>query len=357
MKKIQRVVALVIGGTLFACGESEPPPEVEVVRPVKILEIGAAGAGVEREYPGTARALQDAELGFEVPGRIIELSAQEGAEVEAGDVLGKLDPRDYQSRLDVEQARLNNARTERDRQTALFAEGVTAKAEKERRDRQFEAAEANFAEAKKALDDTILRAPFSGVIGIRHVENFQNVAAKEPVVFLQGGEALKLEVSLPERDIAGRRPSGTLEEANQLLRPRVQITAIEDAEFPARITEFATTADPNTRTYKVTMVFDPGDVSVLPGMTARVIIVAPESIQGGGGPSVPARAVIADEAGEAFVWRIDPTTMRASRLPVSTGGMQGDEIEIQGGLEAGEWIATSGVHQIREGMKVSRLER
>jgi len=63
-----------------------------------------------------------------------------------------------------------------------------------------------------------------------------------------------------------------------------------------------------------------------------------------------------DDTDEPFVWVVDPSTMRVSRTPVTTGELSGDRIEILSGLAAGAEIVTSGVYQVRDGMEVRRFE-
>jgi multidrug efflux pump subunit AcrA (membrane-fusion protein) len=94
-------------------------------------------------------------------------------------------------------------------------------------------------------------------------------------------------------------------------------------------------------------------MNVRPGMTAKVGITLPGE-EVGGAISVPAHAVVDDGSGAPFVWRIDPTTLSAARADVSLGELSGDRIEIRSGLAAGDQIAVSGVHQLRDGMNVRR---
>ena len=134
------------------------------------------------------------------------------------------------------------------------------------------------------------------------------------------------------------------------------LAAVPDRPIPARITEFATSADPDTRTFKVTLSFQaPPDLQILPGMTAKVSVRTPQVSQGLA--TVPAHAVAADENGQSFVWQIDPAAMEVRRTSVELGILVGDRVQVTSGLAPEAWIAASGVHQLREGMKVSRLER
>ena len=75
------------------------------------------------------------------------------------------------------------------------------------------------------------------------------------------------------------------------------------------------------------------------------------------GISIPASAALADERGDAYVWKIDPATMQVSRSAVSLGAMAGDTVMVRDGLKDGDWVALTGVHHLREGMEVTRLQQ
>ena len=136
------------------------------------------------------------------------------------------------------------------------------------------------------------------------------------------------------------------------------VTALPDRSFPAEITEFNTTADPVTRTFRVTLRFDPpDDVNIKPGMTATVRIHIQPDLQivaGQSSISIPASAAITDETGEAFVWLVEPGSMTVKRNPVELGRLSGNRVFVSSGLTSGQQIAISGVHHLRDGMLVRR---
>jgi RND family efflux transporter MFP subunit len=153
-------------------------------------------------------------------------------------------------------------------------------------------------------------------------------------------------------------PGLTIEERNRRSNPVVSVSSIPGRSFPARIKEFSTAADPVTRTFKATFAFArPGDVTVRPGMTAKVTLTPSEARAPLLAVSIPARAVLTDETGEAFVWVVDPETMTVTRTPVVAGGLAGEDIAIRSGLAGGAQIAISGVHYLRDGMEVRRFEK
>ncbi|NOX56710.1 MAG: efflux RND transporter periplasmic adaptor subunit [Planctomycetes bacterium] len=351
------IMLLTLSAALFAGGCSEPPPEPKPPgRPVKIHVIGSLQPEATVEYPGTIRAHQTAEMGFEVAGRVIAFLVQEGDRVEKDAVLARLDPRDYQAELKVAQANLEKARADLKRSENIFKEdpGAISADEIERDRRALKVAQARLEIAQKAVSDTELRAPFAGVVARKLVDDFANVVAKQPVLILQDLSSLEIEVAVPERDfVRGKADSETKEQVTKRLNPQVIVSALPDRTFPAVIKEYAMTADPITRTFAVKLTFEnPKDVNILPGMTARVrVVVDPESAW-----SVPAWAVQADENKQPYVWKVDPKTMKVAKCPVELGPLAKNRVLLKKGVKKGDMIAISGVALLREGMQVRKYE-
>ena len=178
-------------------------------------------------------------------------------------------------------------------------------------------------------------------------------------MILQDLTTLEVVVTIPEQDWARARPGLTREERTELISPMVSLTMVPGREFPARLKEIATVADPVTRTFEVIAEMDnPEDVSILPGMTANVRVTVP-----GGSPvttdatsySITANAVLADADGNSTVWKVDPDSMTVSRAMIQLGDVSGNQVRVLAGLNPGDRIATSGVHKLREGMQVTEL--
>ena len=124
--------------------------------------------------------------------------------------------------------------------------------------------------------------------------------------------------------------------------------------FPAWVKEFASAADPVTRTFSVKLNFkNPGNLNILPGMTARVqVTVNPERAW-----SVPVSAALADDSGNAYVWKLDAESMAVIRAPVELGDLLDDRVGITAGLAEGDLVAISGVNQLRDDMVVRIIEQ
>jgi len=345
---------------LAAC-EQQVEERASVVRPVRIMTIGDESAGRSLSYSGQVQAGETAELGFEVAGRIVEFPVIEGQQVSKGDMLARLDPADFQTSLDQAQAKFRQAQTTYERFKEIVEQGAVSRQDLDLRKRNYEVAQADLARAQKALDDTRLVAPFSGIIGRTLTDNFVNVQAKEPVLVLQDMSMLEVVITVPEQDWSRADPNLSKEERTALIRPVVTLSTFPDRMFPAEITEVATVADPVTRTFEVIAAMEnPPDTTILPGMTANVTISIAEGGTSAGedtAVAIPASAVVGDEQGIPTVWKIDPGSMTVSRTVVQLGDLTGANVRVLSGLQEGDRIATSGVHNLREGMQVSELSR
>lgn len=337
------------------CGEEAPVAEAPVVRPVKIQTVGAEAAADAREYPGRVSAVKEATVAFEVGGRIVSLPVGEGQRVKKGAVLARLDARDFEAQMAA--ARADRAAAEADylRYQDLLAKDAVSRREFESRERNFEVSKSRIDIAEKDLEETDLRAPFSGIVARKLVDNYQAVQAKEPILLLQDATALEIKVDLPEADLL--RIERTAETKARLgsLRPTVSLASAPGSSYPAKLKELATSADPATRTFLATFSFDPPETAlILPGMTARITLAPP--MRDIGGVRIPSAAAVADDTGKPYVWRVDEASMTVSRAPVTLGELSGADVGVESGLAPGDVIAVSGVHHLRDGMEVKRFE-
>jgi RND family efflux transporter MFP subunit len=350
-----------------SCGKKEEQKVVrEVVRPVKIMTIMSSGEAFKRKYPGRVRAAKRVDLAFQVGGPLIKLPVDEGQNVKKGQLVARVDPKDFQTDLrnaegglGKAKAALQLAQTEYERVMRIRKKdpGAVSQAMVDRRREGVNKAEADIQSlqasvdaAKDQLSYTYLRAPFSGVISRRYVDNYQEVRAKQPIVSLDDISYLEVLVDVPEIVMASVRKGGSP-------RAVAEFGAAPGRQFPLTIKEYATRADPRTQTYQVTLQMPrPKGINILPGMTATVHGSPPVKESGEDRFLIPALAVFADEAGTSHVWVVDKETMKVQKRKVKTGELTGtDSIQILEGLQSGEKIATTGVAQLREGMQVRDL--
>lgn len=301
------------------------------------------------ELPGRVQATRRSDLAFPVSGLLIERPVVAGQRVAAGEMLAQLDPRDLENRVTLEEARLALAEADFLRFSRLAESPVSpvTPAEVDRKRAEFEIATVRTAQARKVLEDATLTAPFDGIVAATLVDNHQRVRADQPVLVLEASEALEVIVDLPER-VLGR--------LSDLPRDRPVAEAVFAAapgrSFPARVTEIATRADPVTQSFRVTAAIDrPDDINLLPGMTATVY--ARPNLYLRAVLRVPVTAVGETEAGEAFVWVVDPDTFRIDRQPVTLGETDNGMVVVEEGLQGGQRIVSAGVGRLQAGTVIS----
>ncbi len=334
------------------CADDEPEKQDDGGRPIKILTVSASESGWHREYPGKFAAAQEVRIGFEVPGKVIEFPVKGGERIVAGALIAKLDQTKFKSDVDAAEAKAKSAGADLERKRKLLAVGGVARKDFEEAERLEKAAKSELENARKALRDTELRAPFAGIVAKTLVENFANVKAKQDVVTLQDPSWTEIQVAVPETDAILAAPGLTLAERTERVNPQVVVSSIPDRKFEAKISEFSTTADPVSRTYEVTLIFEgPKDVSILPGMTGHVSVTTNTGRDGSSGVRIPVSSVASDDASNSFVW-IVLADMRVKRRSVTLGEMTGDRVQIKSGLASGERIALSGIHYLRDGLLV-----
>jgi RND family efflux transporter MFP subunit len=328
---------------LSSCSKQEEVVKEEVVRPAKILTITGGGTAQTRKYPGKVQAMDRVELSFEVSGKLVKLPVKSGQAVNKGDVIARLDARDFQSKMDAAQAQANQTKAELDRYANLLKDKVVAKSKYDVVNRNYQVAVSNVDIAKKALGNTILRASFSGRIGKRYVENFQVIKAKQPIVSLQKVGTIEIIVNAPEKAMATAKKENT----ETLV---AEFSALPGKRYPLTLKEFATEADPQTQTYRIVLSMPtPEDATILDGMTATVFQTM--AAAGRGSVDIPSQAVFSDEKGQTYVWSVGDD-MRVKRVPVAVGVLRGSNIEVLSGLGSGSRIVTAGVQNITEGQKV-----
>ncbi|MBU1234988.1 MAG: efflux RND transporter periplasmic adaptor subunit [Proteobacteria bacterium] len=328
---------------LISCSKEEEPVKKEMVRPAKIMTIEQVAAVQTFKFPGKVQALDRVELSFEVSGKLIELAVNEGQHVKEGDLIARIDPSDYESKLDASQASVNQTKAELDRYTNLLAEKVVARSTFDVIKRNYEVAISNLNISRKAYNDTILKASFSGVVGKKFVENYQVIQAKESIVSLQKTSAIEIVVNAPENVMRKRDPE-LLQEMS------AEFANYPKERLPLTIKEISTEADPQTQTYRVIFSMStPENKTILDGMTATVFLKWTTGDDHA--VEVPVQSIFFDDKGLAYVWMAGKD-FRVTRHQVQVGTFTKGDIKILSGLNSGDRIITAGVQNLTEGMKV-----
>lgn len=347
------VVAL-LGGS---CGGEEVAVE-KVLRPVRTEVVTTSAEARIRSFAGVARSGLESELSFRVSGTVEDVPVKVGAAVGRGQVLAKLDPTDYELKVQEALAGLaqaeageRNAQADYDRVRGLYENNNAslreldgARATAESTGAQVEAAEKRLEQARQQLSYTTLRAPVEGQVASVDVEINENVRPGQKVFLLTAGSDIEVEVALP----------GALITEIEVGDPvTVTFDALPGRTYPARVSEAGVAAVGAATTFPVTVRLDEDDTDIRSGMAGEVEF----SFGGSDGIRrmlVPAVSVGEDRNG-TFVFVLEDAAEGRGvvrRREVSVGELTADGLEIRGGLAEGEVIVTAGVRRLSDGEEV-----
>ena len=333
--------------SLLSVGCGKPSEEPDLIRPVRTMRVADVEQLSRRVFPGRAEATQAVDLSFDVQGQLIERPVNVGDEVTKGQVLARLDPRDYENELQATQARLKQAeaylaRIEKAVQTGAVAEQDLTDAVAQR-----DTALANVNIKKKALDDSVLFAPFDGTVSATYVKNFQSVEGKQNILRLLDSSRMELKIDIPEQIIMLASHLGDI---------TVTFESHPENPVPAEVKEIGNEASATTRTYPLTLIMDqPAGFTILAGMTGMVRgNPKPPEPLGDAGIEILGSAVFED-GGQSYVWVLDEAGPSVHRQEVKPQGVTSFGMKVSG-LNAGQTIVTAGAHHLSEGQMVRLMD-
>ncbi|RLD12010.1 MAG: hypothetical protein DRI44_02195 [Chlamydiae bacterium] len=362
MKKIlMPALALMVIASLISCSKKVEEKKEQVWN-VKIMTIGSNTTSVNYDYPGQVKATDSADLSFVVAGRVLELPIKQGEVLKKGDIVAKLDQRDFIANLKSAKAEYDLAKSQYDSYQKLVDKGVISKDEFNQKKRNLDVALSDVRTAEKALEDSVLKAPFNGSVGRKYIDNHQDVAVNQPVIQLQNLVNLDILINIPENDVARGKGRDTIEDLAKKIKAEVAFASIPNKKYRVTLKEFGTIADSDTQTYPITFTMKrPNDANIMPGMTATISIL-PSSLSGeierkSSAIFVPINSVISEPNGTPFVWVVDPSTMTVQKREVKVGEMKDGKMEINSGLKKDEQIVVSGTMALSPGAKVKKYKK
>jgi membrane fusion protein, multidrug efflux system len=339
---------------LPACRQ-EPAPEPQAIRPVRAVVIPDAPTASYRTFPGRARAAKEVTLAFEVAGRITQFPVAVGDIVREGAVLVALDPRDFENTLSAARSEVVRAKAQYERVKRAAALNAVSRQDLSDAQAAYESAQATVSIREKALEDSVLRAPYDAVVVATFFQNFETVQPKQPVVRLVNPTQVEMVVEIPEDLIAQAQMGGAVV---------ASFDALPGREIPGVVTEIGAEASQATRTFPVTVLMDqPQEAKILPGMAGRAWSARAAAGSAQAGFLVPMTALYTgkDGAPGSFVWVIagarGPGEVgTVARRAVQTGAVERGGVRVTGGLSGGEVVATAGVSLLQEGQQVRVVE-
>ncbi len=341
--------AVFLALSLSACDNApETKSRTRVARPVKLITVKAASAMRVNRFPAVIGAGRLSELSLQVGGMLREFPVKKAQSLKRGDLIVRLDQRDFRSTLASARAQYQNAEKEYRRAVRLARQDAIARTVLEQRKTQRDVTKAQLERAEKALADSVLRAPFKGVIAQTMVKKLQNVKPGQVVVKFMSDDAFEATIDLPARYLA-RIPKNLAK--NKRPRAFVILDTLPGQPIKAVFKEASLLADLISQTYAVTFAFHPPEnLRVLPGMNATVELRAENKAQT---PRVAVPlAAVTNDGKNNYVWAVDTRTMKVSKRVVTLEEGVGETVVVTAGLAANETIAGAGAAYLSEGMKI-----
>lgn len=329
----------ILQGCKNANGEEAEGEEEEVVTvPVETatVELGSIAA----YYSGTATLEADerATIVSQTTGVVLEVLAEEGDYVEAGQLMARLEDDRYSLEFRRAQADLQRLRTDYDRKKELFERDLISAESYEQVSASFEAAKVASDLAKLDIHYTSIRAPFSGFVSERLVRVGNLVSNLDPVFRITSYDPLLAVLHVPERELSVLRKG---------LPVSVTVDAWPGTMFEGEVTRISPVIDPETGTFRVTAEIADSENKLKPGLFGRVQVLYDFHE---GVPVIPRAAVISeDDQNHVFVIAEGGI---ANRRTITLGYEKDGLVEIISGVDAGEEVVTAGKGSLNNGAVV-----
>jgi HlyD family secretion protein len=331
---------------------------------------GSGGGGASLDASGYVVARRKATLSAKIMGKIAEVNFEEGQKVKAGEIVARLDDSDYQAAVRQAQAQARMAKATMDNTAPIYARYRTAReqgaisADAVENQRlaydnartAYDTALATVAMAQSNLLNTMVRAPFSGVVTVRVAQLGEVVApqasgggdTRTGILTIVDMDSLEVLVDVSENYIERVQVGG---------QTIIHLDAFPDWDIPGAVIAIIPTADQSKGTVSVRVAIKSKDPRILPNMAARVgFMTAPEkgAVQAAPRVSVPVSAVIANgKTGSVFIVGADN---KIEKREVALGLKTAQSVTILSGISAGDRLAGDSLDKLHDGDRVKVLE-
>lgn len=334
--KYTQIRAAIAEGASF-----QPPPEA-----VTTIEARLEAWPATIDAIGTVTAVHGVTVSADLPGVVEHIAFDSGKRLQKGEILVRLDTSQEEAQLAAALAQENLARLNLERMRGLREKGITSQAELDRSAAEQEQATARAGEIRAAIEKKTIRAPFSGLAGIRAVNLGQYLNSGDPIVSLQSLDPIYATFSVPQQDAGKVRPGA-----------KVMVTAegFGTDAFVGAVTAIDSVVDEATRNIRVQATLANPQQRLRPGMFVTVLLSL-----GGERSSItlPASAVSFAPYGDSvFVVEQmhDPagkTYLGVRQQFVTLGDARGDQVAVLSGVKEGEVVVSAGAFKLRNGAAV-----
>ncbi len=327
----------------------QPPPEAVTTIVAREERWPASFSAI-----GTVAAVHGVTVSADLPGVVDQIPFESGVFVREGTVLVELDTRQERAQLAAAVAAQKLARLNFDRLSGLRNKGVISESDFDKAAAEQTEGEAKVGEIRATIARKTIRAPFSGVLGIRQINLGQYLAGGAAIVPLQSLDPIYVNFSLPQQDV-GRLQIGAAVRVSAEGSPGEASAAAGRAEHAGKITAVDSVVNEATRNVQVQATLANPEQKLKPGMFVQAQVLLPAS---SAVVSLPASAINYAPYGDsvfvvADLKAPDGKAYRGVRQQfVKLGPARGDQVAVTSGVREGEEVVTSGVFKLRNGSAV-----
>ncbi|MGB3808736.1 MAG: efflux RND transporter periplasmic adaptor subunit [Parvibaculum sp.] len=331
---------------LAACGQNEEPKEAAEVAPatpVLIATVRQAPESADVTAYGMVRSDKEGALSFKIGGLLKVLKVDAGDRIKKGDVLAELDQREIEAQSARANAAADKARRDLARIEPLLEKGFISKQKVQDAQSALDMAVADRKRVEFDRSLAVITAPSDGVVLARHADVNEIVAPGGPVLTVsQGSAAYILKASLSDRDVS-RIAIGD--------SARVTLDAFATENITGTVRRIAAMSDARSGTFEVELALEGVPGGVESGFMGQARI-RPQGTVAKHQVAIPASAILEGHGATATVYVINQTTGTAHLTRVSIAGIEGDDVLIDRGLDAGTQVVSAGAPYLRDGAKV-----
>lgn len=338
----------------------------EPVRPIRSAVVVANDRMPDLKFVGTIKATETRVLAFKQSGRIERIPVSKAQKVKKGEKLAWLDAKDFRDKLAVAEAAVSRDRLSYQRKSDAAKKRAISSEEVSQAEAHLKQSEATYELAKRALEETVLVAPFDCIVADVSADELDMTSANVPTLTVQDLSKIKIDVVYPEAMVILARKLKA-RDGSDYFPVDVSFDSFPGRTFKAQFVEFTAKADRKTQTFLGTYVMTPpADLLLLPGMSATVTIPGDiysleDDERRQASIAVPESSIAIDKDGRHYVWKLVETAEKgvfeARRTTIEVGVNERDRVYVLKGLNVGERIATAGVTVLTEGRKVSLQDK
>lgn len=291
------------------------------------------------EALGDLRSAEAVTLSATVTDTVSAIHFESGQRVEANDVLVEMTNNEEHALLTEALSTLKEAESQYNRVRSLVKKGLTTEAVVDERKRVFESARAQWAATQSRLEDRLILAPFSGVLGLREISKGTLVRPGDAITTLDADAVMYLDFSVPAVFLS------TLKAGLTVVAHSDELT---DRTFTGKVASVDSRINPNTRSIIVRAEIPNPNFILKSGMLMTVTLekAATQSLL------LPEEALI-QEGFNRFVYKVASDKKNVERIQVETGPRKRGEIVVTQGLAQGDLVVTHGIMHLRKGSTVN----